>query len=286
MNLAVADLMTMMFCPGLYDFSLNKVHLNKTLGDSICRLFVGNAVVPISINVGALTVCTMAVERYLALVKPYHNGLRLTKKQVLRVIAFLWTTAVLSCIPDFMSNTIDPNPLSTYPCKRPWSLDEFFDHKGFIIFTGVCFGIIPCTVVFFCYFKIFCGMFITNTICSNAPEGTSSQTLEYRDTKKHLFKLLISLTVLFSICTLPFAIFFFYLTAINKTTIADNRQCLFFVHRIVRFLLTANSFFNPLVYAFQSSNYRKEFKRIFCCKGGSVGEKENPLKMRNKQLQP
>ena len=115
MNLAVADLTTLLLCPGMYDFSLNKLSVDKTLGDFICKFFVGNAIVPISINVGALTLCTLAVERYLALVKPFYTELRLTKKRVPFVVTFVWIFAVLSSVPDFMTNTIDPNPLSTYP---------------------------------------------------------------------------------------------------------------------------------------------------------------------------
>ena len=266
MNLAVADLTTLLLCPGMYDFSLNKVRLRKTLGDFLCKLFVGNALVPITINVGALTVCTIAVERYLAMVKPFHTGLRLTKGRVPYVVAFLWVFAVLSCIPDFVTNTINQDPLSSYPCTRPWSLDEYFQHEAFIIYTGVFFGLIPCTVVFLSYFEIFRGMFVTNTICSTPGDGPSSQALEDWRSKKQLFKLLLSLTIVFIVCTLPFSLFFIYLTVIDKTTVAKKRELLYFVHRMVKFLLNANSFFNPIVYAFQSSNHRKAFKRIFCCK--------------------
>ena len=197
MNLAVADLTTLLLCPGMYDFSLNKMNVHKTLGDFVCKVFVGNAIVPITMNVGALTVCTLAIERYLALVKPFYTGLRLTKTRLPYVVAFLWVIAVLSCIPDFMTNTIDSNPLSTYPCKRPWSLDEYSDHKAFIIYTCIFFGILPCVMVVFCYFEIFRGLFITNTICAIPTDGPSSQTLEDRRAKKQLFKLLVSLTILF-----------------------------------------------------------------------------------------
>ena len=217
------------------------------------------------------------------MVKPFRVEWRLSKKRVPCVVAFLWAFSVLSCISDFMTNTINSNPRSTYPCKRPWSLDEYFDHKSFIIYSCVFFGLIPCFVVFFCYFEIFRGMFITNTICATTNEP-SSQTMKDRRAKRQLFKLLIALTLLFLICTLPFAVFFFYLTAIDKTTIADNRQCLFFVHRIVKFLLIANSFFNPLVYACQSSNYRNGFKRIFCCKGTSKRNEVTPMEVRNVPL--
>ena len=266
MNLAVADLTTLLFYPGMYDFALNKVGLHKTLGDFLCKFFVGNALVPITMNVGALTVCTIAVERYLAMVKPFHTGLRLTKRRVPYVVAFLWVFAVLSCIPDFMTNTINQDPLSSYPCTRPWSLDEYSHHKAFIIYTGICFGFIPCTIVVVCYFEIFRGLFITNTICSTPAYGPSNHALEDRRSKKQLFKLLVSLTILFTVCTLPFFSFFIYLTAIDKTTLADNRELLYFFHRVVRFFLNANSFFNPVVFAFQSSNYREAFKGIFCCK--------------------
>ncbi|KAL9988559.1 hypothetical protein ACROYT_G003017 [Oculina patagonica] len=79
MNLAVADLLTLLLCPGLYDFALTKVRLQGLTGDLVCKLFAGNAVVPITINVAVVTVCTIAVERYLALVKPFRN-IRLTKE--------------------------------------------------------------------------------------------------------------------------------------------------------------------------------------------------------------
>ena len=265
MNLAVADLVTLMLCPGMYDFALNKVPLEKTLGDFICKFFAGNAVVPITIAAAAVTVSAIAVERYLALVKPFYARLRLTKKRVPRVVTLIWTIAVLCCIPDLMTNTIEPSHHSTYPCKRPWSLDEYFRHKGFIIFRCVFFGLIPSIVIFCCYFGIFRGLFITNTICAN-PECSSNAALEDQRAKKQLFKLLLWLMVLFCVCTLPFSIFFIYLTTIDRTTVANNRDHLFIVHRIVRFLVTANSFCNPLVYAFQSSNFREGFRRVFCCK--------------------
>ena len=279
MNLAVADLVTLMLCPGIYDFALNKERLEKTLGDFICKFFAGNAVVPITINAAAVTVCAIAVERYLALVKPYYARLRLTKKRVPPVVALIWTIAVLCCIPDLTTNTIEPSNHSTYPCKRPWSLDEYFHHKGFIIFSGVFFGLIPSIVTFCCYFWIFLGLFITNTICAT-PECSSNVALEDQRAKKQLFKLLLWLMILFCICTLPFSIFFIYLTTIDRITIANNRNRFFIVHRMVRFLLTANSFCNPLVYAFQSSNFREGFKRIFYCKRLT---ERNELTLKRKQ---
>ena len=263
-NLAVADLLTLLLCPGLYDFALTSVRLQGFSGDLICKLFAGNAIVPITINVAVLTVCTIAIERYLALVRPFRN-LRISEESVGYVLAVLWILAVLSCIPDIQANTFDIMS-SKYPCKRPWSLDEYFLHKPFIIFTCVCFGFISSLILFICYFEIVRGLYFTRTICSE-----STTTEAERRAKKQLARLLIWLALLFAVCSLPFAIFFIFLISADSKTVQENYDTLFIFHRTGRLLLFSNSFFNPLMYALQSSSYRDSFKllcgyKVHCCK--------------------
>ena len=256
MNLAVADLLTLLLCPGLFDFALTKVRLQGFSGDLICKLFAGNAVVPITINVAVITVCTIAVERYLALVKPFQTKLRISKDSVGYVIALLWFLALLSCVPDIQANTFD-TVSSKYPCKRPWSLDEYFLHKPFIVFTCVCFGMISSLILLLCYFEIVRGLYFTKTICSE-----STITESERRAKKQLARLLIWLTVIFAVCSLPFSIYFIFLISANIKTVQDNYDTLYLLHRISRFLLFSNSFFNSILYAMQSSNYRDGLKRL------------------------
>ena len=265
MNLAIADLLTLLLCPGIYDFLLKNVKLQRPMGDLICKMFAGNASVPITINTAVLTVCTIAVERYLALVKPFQTSLRLTNHRVRFLIPLLWACSVLSSIPDLLTNTLNNSPFSTYPCVRPWTLDAYYKHKGFIIFTCVFFGFLPSVVVIFCYFEIFRGLFITKTICNVTSCCSSSDTKEDEHSKKQLFLLLLWLTIIFAVCSLPFSIFFLYLTSIDQAAVDKRRKSLFVMHQLFRFLLFSNSFYNPLIYAFQSTNYREGFKRIFSC---------------------
>ncbi|KAJ7372242.1 hypothetical protein OS493_019686 [Desmophyllum pertusum] len=264
MNLAVADLVTLLFCPGLYDFALTKVRLQGFTGDLICKLFAGNAVVPITINVAVLTVCTIAVERYLALLKPFRFNLRISEEKVKYVIAVLWLLALLSCIPDIQANTC-VIASSKYPCKRPWSLDEYFLHKPFIIFTCIGFGVVSSVILLFCYFEIIRGLYFTRTICS---ESTVTEKRERR-AKKQLARLLIWLTIIFAVCSLPFAVYFIFLISSDSKFVQENYDALYLLHRITRFFLFSNSFCNPLLYALQSSNFRDGFKRI--CEGYRLG---------------
>ena len=216
LNLAVADLFTLLLCPGLYDFALTNVRLEGFSGNLVCKLFAGNAVVPVTINVAVLTVCTIAVERYLALVKPFRSNLRISEEKVKYVIAVLWFLALLSCIPDIQANTYDIAS-SKYPCKRPWSLDYYFLHKPFIIFTCVCFGIASSLILFICYFEIIRGLYFTKTIFSE-----STVTEAERRAKKQLARLLIWLALVFALCSLPFSVYFIFVTSSDIKTVQDN----------------------------------------------------------------
>ena len=74
MNLAVADLLTLLLCPGVYDFALNHFRINSAMGDMVCKLFVGNAIVCITFDASVLTLCVIALERYVAIVKPFKSS--------------------------------------------------------------------------------------------------------------------------------------------------------------------------------------------------------------------
>ncbi|XP_015765831.1 PREDICTED: tachykinin-like peptides receptor 86C [Acropora digitifera] len=260
MNLAVADVLTLLLCPGVYDFALTSVRLQGFSGDLICKLFVGNAIVPITINAGVLTVCTIAVERYFALVKPFHTALRMSKSSVRYVVVIVWIIAVLSCIPDIQANTFNTSVSSRYPCMRPWTLDEYAFQKPHIIFTCVCFGFTSSLVVLFCYTEIIRGLYITKTICSG-----STVTEAEKKEKKQLALLLVWLSIVFAFCSLPFAIFFTFLVFTDSGTVQNNYELLYILHRISRFLLSSNSFFNPILYAWQSTNYRSGLLDICTC---------------------
>ena len=267
LNLAVADLITLLFCPGTYDFALVCVSLPSTIGDFLCKVFVGNAVVPITINVAVLTVSAIAVERYLALTRPLQTNQHDPK--VPYVIGCIWVIATLSCIPDFMSNTYnDPvaSSSASYPCSRPWSLDEQQHNQPFIATTCFLFGFLPSLLLIFCYFQIIRGLFFTNTIC--AAENAVAMEEEKR-TKRKLARLSLCLTALFVICSLPFAVFFVHLLFEDAEYIRENYDRLHVLHRVTRFLLFSNSFLNPVLYTFQSSNYRAGFASL-CCRGNEI----------------
>ena len=82
LNLAVGDLIALLFCPGFYEFALKNVQLGATVGDVMCKLFFGNATVCVAWDASILTLCVIAIERFIGIVKPFNNDWALTKKRV------------------------------------------------------------------------------------------------------------------------------------------------------------------------------------------------------------
>lgn len=261
LNLAVADLLSMIFCPGFYDFALHNVKLRQTLGDFVCKAFAGNAVLSVTVLESIFTLTVIAVERYFSLVKPFNTSarVRLKKENVGYAIATTWILASIICLPGFLSNNYDEHA-TEYPCNRPWTLNKLVPSKKTYIIT-FCFLclITPTFVILFCYFSILYGVHYKKNICREIPGNVREE-----QSKKRLLKLLVSLAVAFIVCCFPFAVFFLYVSLMSQSTLQRDYHTLHLVHRSVRFLLILNSFINPLLYAAQSSNYRQAFRRLIC----------------------
>ena len=258
MNLAVADLLSLLFCPGFYDFALHNVKLEQTIGDFVCKVFAGNAVLSVTVLESIFTLTVVAVERYFSLVKPFNTSAKLKKENVGYAIAATWILASLVCFPGFLSNNYDEHA-AKYPCNRPWTLNKLVPFKKTYI-IAFCFScmITPTFVILYCYFSILYGVHFKKNICRDIPGEVAAE----EQSKKRLIKLLVSLAVAFVVCCSPFAGFFLYVGFIPQSTLNRNYNTLHLVHRWVRFLLILNSFINPLLYAAQSSNYRQGFRRI------------------------
>ena len=262
MNLAVADLLTLLFCPGFYDFALNSFPLSTTLGDVICKIFVGNAIVCIAFDASVLTLCVIAIERFIGIVKPFNSDWNLTRKKACLAIAVVWIMAVSFSFPDILwtkYNTEQTVSSLRYPCTRPWAVYyQSSNVKSYIVSHSLIVIVIPAIVISFCYISVFLSL-------KHSPGKPVSDETSRKNTRR-LLKLLVSLAAAFCALCLPFAGFFFYAASRNQNQLYQSHVSLFLAHRIVRLLIFSNSFVNPLLYAAQSTNYRDALQEEFCCR--------------------
>ena len=263
MNLAVADLLTLLFCSGGYDFALHNIRLSTTSGDIFCKILGGNAIVCISFDASVMTLCVIAVERYIGIVKPFNRTRHLTRKTLCFAITAIWLMAIISSLPDSLWTEYNSNKALSalsYPCIRPWTVKHQPSKiRGYIISHSIFVIVLPSVIISFCYISIFAEL-------KSRSSEPADETENSKKGMERLLKLLVFLTVAFCLLCLPFAVFFLYVAALSPEQVKQRFTSLFLVHRIVRFLIFSNSFINPVLYAAQSTNYRKVLQQNLCCK--------------------
>lgn len=275
-NLAASDILVLLWCPNTYDFAVAGALPEGQLGDYLCRFFIGDPMDTLCLGVTLFTLTVLAVERYQALVTPMRTKYTLTKKSVVYAIAATWIISLLISLPDFVFTHVDRK---TGKCVSPLGPEvDVPSGKATYVIAGISLYILlPSLVVTFCYFQILRGMFITQNICA----GPANGNLE----KRKLAILIIAVTVAFYILFFPFAIFMLHV-ALEKhfgSTAHVENETEVTVLRILKFFIVANSSLNPVLYAFQSENYRKGFRSLFCRNNNSVGHMQSyPLEERNR----
>ena len=272
-NLAASDILVLLWCPSTYNFAVVDSFPEGQLGDYLCRFFTGDPMDTLCLGVTIFTLTVLAVERYQALVTPMTAKYTLTKKSVVYAIAATWMISMLISIPDFIFTHVDR---TTGKCVSPLG-PEMDVHSGkatYVIIAISLYIFVPLVIISFCYFQILRGMFITRTICAGPANGNSE--------KKKLAILIIAVTVVFYILFLPFAIFALHVALTKQfTTNNGENQTELIVLKVLTFLIVANSSLNPVLYAFQSENYRKAFRNLFCSDNSVVEIQRVSLREKN-----
>lgn len=257
-NLAVADILTLLTCPrNGYVLVITLHHPTGVAGDFLCKFLTGNALVGITMAVSSVTLAILAVERYRALIRPLNRRLVVTNENISFVLAGTWIISLLLNIPDFIENRFMESLLK---CVCPFSLEVVKDSSVHVICTVVFLGILPFCVLSYCYSQILRGIFFTKKICS---ETLNAHDLE---SKKKLARLLIFITAAFYICYIPYGGYFIYILIQEKHYIIVNYTTHSIILKVVELLLVCSCSLNPILYGFQSSNYRQGFKNAICCK--------------------
>ncbi|EDO42801.1 predicted protein, partial [Nematostella vectensis] len=253
-NLAVGDIMILIWNPRWISFVIYPVHPRGTPGDLVCVLYTGNAIITVVVSASILTLVVLAVERYNALVNAM-KGVRISTERLPFVIGGIWGLAVAVSIPDFLNNYFSTQYKK---CLCPFSLELASKLSIHIYCTITLLGILPFLILSFCYFQILKGVFITNTICAEqSVPSTADDAI-----RRKLAKLCLSVTCAFYICYLPYATFLLFIASVEKGVLIQRQDMFTAMLRACEFFVTLSSSLNPVIYAFQSTSYRQGFKEI------------------------
>lgn len=238
-NLAVSDVITILLWP-FYHF---------VVGAFICKFVV---LIEISIVASSITVTVLAVERYHALLRPFRTGLRLSRDNIGKAIAFIWIASAITCIPEFFLKEWSDTHET---CVGPWTIHKNQATKIYMI-TNVTLTFILLVVALYCYGSLIRALFFTNTVFS---ETVADRSLE----RQRLAVTCILASAAFFIAYTPTMIFYTFVSPTNKDEEFNHYPLL---SGGVDFVFTCSMCFNPILYAFRGRVFKEKIKRIVLCR--------------------
>ena len=186
--------------------------------------------------------CSLVLDRYIAVVKPMKYLTFMTRRRVIQMVSLSWgIRVVLSTI----------SGLNWFIFK----ISLFFD----IIFwiSWIFFEFLPCLMLIFCFasmLQVICKLHRTSRTIAKQLRFNHRILNNYQE--KSAVKLMAVVIGLFLVC------YGFYIRC-TLVYIFQNGECNDKEYKIP--LLVLNSAINPVAYAFFKRDIKKEIKRLLCC---------------------
>ena len=253
-NLAVGDIITLLWASQSQIFSQFYDHPSGKIGDYLCKFITGGTVVTIALTVTIMTLALVAVERHNALIKPMNKSLLLTKRNVVRPVVAFWVVSVILSVPTIKEAKYEDKQKN---CVDVWDIDLAYSHRGFVYAMVVLKGILPYCVILYCYTIIIKGLYFSKTIICG-----QTKTQADKKCKRKVAKLLITVTVAFYFCYIPYAGLVLYVAVMPPRDLISERELLLKLQTAARFLLYFQSCLNPIIYPFHSTNFRRELLKL------------------------
>ena len=249
-NMAVSDVITILLF-SCHKFTENQLErVSHKFATFACKAL---SIVKICVMVSSITLTVLALERYHALLKPFRTELRLSEDNVKKAIVFIWTTSVVICFPQFFFVEWSEKHTS---CVEPFNIVT--EERKIYTLLYVSIFIMQSTIMFFCYASLIRGLNFTAKVCpENVEEGDSE--------KKKLVLTFLLASLAFLIGYGPFIVLCI-LVASEDNEQNNDSELYSVLEAVSRFLFELTLCLNPILYAFRSSSYQQEFKRLLICK--------------------
>ena len=213
-------------------------------GQEFCTIYT--SIDFMSCPASTLNLCAISIDRYLRIKYALHYELMMTPVKTGLIILFVW---VISALVSFCPMYIGWIKLDTYKCRVDLNFNYFF---GYACITYL----LPIIITLVTYFKIF-------RIAHSHEEQIRLLSVSAQPNRKPSIletKAAITLgitTGVFLICWLPL----FLCTVLSRYSVNVPG----WIWRVAGYTSFSNSCVNPIIYYLFNTQYRKAFKRIFCC---------------------
>ncbi|XP_046822975.1 RYamide receptor isoform X2 [Vespa crabro] len=202
-NLAISDILIAVLCVPTTFVSVLILQY-WSFGPTLCPIV--NYSQAVSVLVSAYTLVAISIDRYIAIMWPLKP--RMSKKQATLLILGVWLLALIISFPIALVSELLQPPSDQYVkcnkfiCQENWQSEK---HRNYYtIALLVLQYLIPMMVLLFTYTSI------AIIVWGKRPPGEAENTRDQRmaRSKRKMVKMMITVVLVFTMCWLPFNIFY------------------------------------------------------------------------------
>lgn len=247
-NLAASDMTVAIFSSiqFLVEPTLSRVEL--LTATFLCKFVTGGTLGWVGATCSIFNLVGISIERYYAVIVPHRHQGKLTYDKVRIFIFVSWTLALIWASPGFFITTYITE---SQMCGHNWPKAIYA--KIYTVGWSLVAGIIPRGIMGSLYYRIIYRLWFTK---DNTTEVTQKALLRYR---RRLTKMVIAVTTIYVLCWGP-ELMIYFLGFLGVFTLKA-------IHHGVAFALVSfNSCVNPIVYSFQSAQFRTHLRALIRCR--------------------
>ncbi|XP_076994193.1 neuromedin-U receptor 2 [Tamandua tetradactyla] len=207
-----------------------------------------------------LSVTTVSVERYVAILHPFRAKLESTRRRALRILGAVWGFSILFALPNtsihgiklhyFPNGSLVPGSATCAVVKPMWV------YSFIIQVTSFLFYILPMAVISVLYCLM--GLRLKKDQSLEADEMTTNIQ---RPSRKSVTKMLFVLVLVFAICWAPFHVDRLFFSFVEEWT--ESLAAVFnLIHVVSGVFFYLSSAVNPIIYNLLSCRFRAAFRNV------------------------
>ena len=214
----------------------------------LCKFVTGGTLGWVGAVCSVFNLVGISIERYYAVIVRHRHHGKLTYDK-LRVFVFVsWALALIWASPGFF---ITGYITESQTCGHQWPKAIYA--KIYTVGWSFVAGVIPIGIMGLLYYRVIHRLWFTK---GNVTEATQKALLRYR---RRLTKMVLAVTIVYVLCWGP-ELMIYFLGFLGVFTLNA-------IHHGVAFALVVfNSCVNPLVYSFQSGQFRTHLWALISCR--------------------